>query len=81
MFSLDRKTTKDLKDFFALCFNRFTFGDEKYGKRYEEIDLFDEMITELADVVNYAFLQYLKIKKMKESLKNEKKEKSENKRQ
>jgi hypothetical protein len=43
-------------------------GDEMYGKRFESVEILDQITEELADVANYAFLEYVKIRKMKEKL-------------
>lgn len=64
---MDDETARNLKDFQALCISRFEVGERAYGDSYKNIDLYEEMISELADLVNYAFMQYLKIIRMKKN--------------
>ena len=54
-----------LQEFFTICYARLNQQKEPRGDRYQSIDLFEEITQELADVANYAFLQYLKITELK----------------
>lgn len=55
-----------LKDFVAKCYARLETGEKRYGKRFLEVDLLEEISNELIDVANYAFLEYVKVQRMKE---------------
>ncbi len=55
-----------LENFFKLCYARLDTGNEQYGNRYKNLDLYEQIEEELADVANYAFMQYIKIKELKE---------------
>ena len=59
----------NLKEFFKRCYARLEMGQRKGGSRFESLDLFEEISDELADVSNYAFLQYVKLAKLKEKMK------------
>ena len=61
---------KNIKEFFKICYSRLEIGEKKYGDRYESIDLFEEIINELADISNYSFLQYVKLMKLREKIKS-----------
>lgn len=64
-----------LKEFLTLCCNRLEEGDKTHHNAYRTSDLYQQMCEELADVSNYAFLEYVKIqnlKKMKEKLQQDK---------
>jgi hypothetical protein len=64
-----RKGLEDqLREFLKICYSRLEAGDEMYGKRFESVEILDQITEELADVANYAFLEYVKIRKMKEKL-------------
>ena len=43
-------------------------GEAAGGDRYKSLDLFEEISNELADISNYAFLQYIKLMKLKEKV-------------
>jgi hypothetical protein len=45
-------------------------GESKGGDRFESLDLFEEISNELADISNYAFLQYVKLMRLKEKVKS-----------
>lgn len=45
-------------------------GEETGGSRFESLNLFEEISNELADISNYAFLQYVKIMRLKEKAKS-----------
>lgn len=66
---MDDEKRTNLKDFFKICYSRLEMGEKEDGDRFESLDLIEEIIEELADVSNYAFLQYLKLVKLKEKIK------------
>lgn len=45
---------------------RLETGERISGDHYMEIDLFEEITQELADVANYAFLEYMKVSKLRD---------------
>ena len=55
--------------FFKKCYERLEIGEEAGGSRFESLDLFQEIGNELADISNYAFLQYVKIMRLGEKAK------------
>ena len=59
-----------LKEFFKRCYSRLEMGEKEDGSRFESIDLFEEVSDELADVSNYAFLQFVKLARLKEKMKS-----------
>lgn len=59
-----------LKEFFKRCYNRLEMGEREGGDRFESLDLFEEISDELADISNYAFLQYIKLIKLKKKMKS-----------
>jgi hypothetical protein len=64
-----RKDLEDqLREFFKICYRRLEVGDEQYGKKFESVEILDQIAEELADVANYAFLEYLKIQKIKRKM-------------
>jgi uncharacterized protein (UPF0335 family) len=48
---------------------RLEVGEIKYSDNYEQKDMFEEIEQELFDVANYAYLQFLKIEKLKLKMK------------
>jgi len=67
---LDDEMRKYLKEFFKRCYNRLEMGEKTGADRYESLDLFEEIDDELADISNYAFLQHVKLMKLKEKIKS-----------
>lgn len=65
---MDEEKKESLKIFFQMCYERLEMGEAAGGRRYETLDLFEELSNELADVSNYAFLEYLKLMKLKERI-------------
>jgi len=63
-----------LKAFFHKCYNRLEMGEEIGGGRFESVDLFEEISNELADISNYAFLQYVKLMRLKKKMESVEKE-------
>jgi NTP pyrophosphatase (non-canonical NTP hydrolase) len=66
---MDDEMKNNLKEFFKRCYSRLEIGERKGGDRFESLDLFEEITDELADISNYAFLQYIKLLKLKEKMK------------
>jgi hypothetical protein len=67
---MDDQMKKQLQEFFTICFARLDQQDKSRGERFRNLDLFEEITQELADVANYAFLQYLKIVELKSKTKH-----------
>ena len=65
---MDDEKKKHLEIFFKKCYARLEMGEEKGGSRYESLDLFEEITNELADISNYAFLEYIKLMKLKQKV-------------
>ena len=63
---MEPKMKEHLEKFFKLCYARLDTGNELYGNRYKNLDLFEQIEEELADVANYALMQYIKIIELKE---------------
>lgn len=70
MHDVDDEMKDYLKEFFKKCYSRLEMGEKGNGNRFESLDLFEEMTDELADMSNYAFLQYVKLLKLKEKMKS-----------
>lgn len=66
---MDDEMKDCLKEFFKKCYSRLEMGEKGKGNRFKSLDLFEEMADELADISNYAFLQYVKLTKLKEKIK------------
>lgn len=66
---MDEEMRNNLKEFFKRCYSRLEIGEKKGGDRFESLDLFEEISDELADISNYAFLQYVKLVRIKEKMK------------
>lgn len=67
---MDDETKDYLKEFFKRCYSRLEMGEKGDGNRFESLNLFEEITDELADISNYAFLQYVKLTKLKEKMKS-----------
>jgi hypothetical protein len=67
---MDDEKKKLLQVFFKKCYERLEMGEEIGGNRFESLNLFEEISNELADISNYAFLQYIKIMKLEEKTKS-----------
>ena len=65
MYIMDAEMKKSLEGFAKLCYMRSEAGAKTYGTKYDNADLYKEMSDELADVANYAFMEYHKIQKLK----------------
>jgi hypothetical protein len=70
---MDNEMKESLKEFFKRCYERLEMGEKADGDRFESLVLFEEICNELADVSNYAFLQYMKLMKLKEKMETLKK--------
>lgn len=66
---MEENTKKYLEDYVKLCYSRLEKGSSTHGNAYEKVDLYDEIIQELADVSNYAFLEYVKVRELAEKKK------------
>ena len=62
---MKQETQIQLKEFFKICYARLEKGEGERGERYDHLDLFNEITEELADISNYAFLQYLKMSRLR----------------
>lgn len=67
---MDNEMKNYLKEFFKRCYSRLDMGESKDGDRFESLNLFEEISDELADTSNYAFLQYVKLVKLKEKIRS-----------
>jgi len=56
---------KYLEEFLGLCYERLNKGEKEHTDDYLKVDLYQQMIEELADVFNYAFLEYVKLRNLK----------------
>lgn len=65
---MDDEKNNFLKTYFQKCYDRLEMGEAAGGDRYKSLDLFEEISNELADISNYAFLQYIKLMKLKEKV-------------
>ena len=63
---MDEELKNHMQKFLEICFDRLEKGSEKHGKDFENLDLHEEIIQELADIANYAFMEYVKVAKLKE---------------
>jgi hypothetical protein len=63
---MEDQMKKQLQEFFTICYARLNQQKEPRGEQFRNLDLYEEMAQELADVANYAFLEYLKITELKE---------------
>ena len=65
MIIMDEEMKNTLERFIQLCYGRLDTGSKKHGKDFEKLDLYDEICEELADVANYAFMEFYSIQKLK----------------
>jgi hypothetical protein len=65
---MDEEKKGFLKIYFQKCYERLELGEAAGGDRYKSLDLLEEISNELADISNYAFLEYLKLMKLKEKI-------------
>lgn len=63
---MEDKMKAQLQAFFTMCYARLNQQKEPRGDRFRSLDLYEEIAQELADVANYAFLEYLKVMELKE---------------
>ena len=57
---------KHLEDFVILCYDRLEKGGKQEENDYLKNDMYQNIIEELSDVANYAFLEYMKVRNLKE---------------
>ncbi len=62
---MEESLKSQLKEFTRLCYLRLEDGAKTHRNAYEKLDLYDEILHELADVANYAFMEYVKIMNLK----------------
>jgi hypothetical protein len=62
---MDEQMKARLQEFFTICYARLNQQDESRGERFRGLDLYEEITQELADISNYAFLEYLKVADLK----------------
>jgi hypothetical protein len=70
---MDDEKKDFLRTFFQKCYDRLEMGEDAGGDRYKSLDLFEEISNELADISNYAFLQYIKMMNLKKKIESIKK--------
>ena len=63
---MDEDLKTHLQKFVEICYGRLEKGAETHGKNYDDLDLHEEMIQELADIANYAFMEYVKVLNLKD---------------
>lgn len=63
--SMEEALKSQMREFTRLCYLRLEDGAKTHRNAYEKLDLYDEMMQELADVANYAFMEYVKIVNLK----------------
>ena len=63
---MDESMNKYLEEFLSLCYDRLEKGDKEHKDDYVNVDLYQQMMEELADVFNYAFLEYVKLRNLKQ---------------
>src|SRR5437870_12552172 len=54
---MDTDMKKYLEDFVELCYSRLEKGDKERHNDFMILDLYQEMMEELSDIANYAFLE------------------------
>jgi hypothetical protein len=59
--NMDPQRKKQLQEFFTICYARLNQQEESRAERFRNLDLYEEITQELADVANYAFLEFLKM--------------------
>jgi len=58
---MDPQRKKQLQEVFTICYGRLNQQEESRAEGFRSLDLFEEITQELADIANYAFLEYLKV--------------------
>ncbi len=72
---MDETMQKYYEDFLTLCMERLEIGEKVHKDVFIKTDMYLQIMEELADVCNYAFLEYMKIcvlRNMKEKVVSEK---------
>jgi len=62
---MDKSMKKHLEDFVTLCYARLEQGEKTRKGAYKKTDLYEQIIEELSDIANYAFLEYMRMKSLK----------------
>lgn len=62
---MDDTMKKYLEEFVTLCFSRLEKGEKTKNNAYKKVDLYDQILEELVDVSNYAFLEFMRIQNLK----------------
>ncbi len=63
---MNKAMKKHLEDFIALCHDRLEKGEGQEGNDYLKNDMYQNIIEELSDIANHAFLEYIKVRNLKE---------------
>lgn len=66
---MEENIKRYLEDYVKICYSRLEKGSSIHHNAYEGLDLYNEIIQELADVSNYAFLEYVKVRELAEKKK------------
>lgn len=62
---MDASMKKYLEEFIAFCYSRLEKGEKTKKGAYKKTDLYEQLMEELADVANYSFLEYMRIRNLK----------------
>jgi len=62
---MDDTMKKYLEEFVTLCYSRLEKGEKIKKGAYKKVDLYDQILEELTDVSNYAFLEFMRIQNLK----------------
>ncbi len=62
---MDSTMKKYLEEFLILCYSRLEQGERTKKGLHKKVDLYDQILEELADVSNYAFLEFMKVQNLK----------------
>jgi hypothetical protein len=63
---------KHLEEFLEICYSRLEIQGSEDRNYFRSKELLNEIIEELADVSNYAFLEYVKIRELQAKMKSTK---------
>lgn len=56
---------KYLKEFVTFCYSRLEKAEKTKKGSYKKTNLYDQLLEELADVANYAFLEFMRVQNLK----------------
>lgn len=62
---MDKTMKRYLEEFIGLSYTRLEKGEKTQKGAYKKTDLYEQIMEELADVANYAFLEYMRIRNLK----------------